>query len=468
ADLGQGPLVFERRVIPLEPGSVYLLRGPRQVGKSTLIKQHIRELIQKDVDPHSIMYYPCDYVGSVRELRRIIEFHLERNRGAENLYIFLDEITYLRNWNREIKAQVDAGLLRRAALILTGSGAAQLRRQAEQLPGRGLEGNQYLLYPLTFREFLLQASDSITKGQDVELMRSLATVRKRLEDISFSLEDSSQEQMDTLDKFMPYGPDLDALLRFYLMTGGFPQTINRFARASLKSIEDEAYNTMMQVVLGDFSKQGKEEALARQIIEGILRRHGTRFSYPTLTNEVDATHPTVLQYLETLNDSLLTQTIYSIDFKRGTSRYKADKKVYLSDPFLYHSTNAFAKGLEGFPLSVESLDDETILSSLVESVVASHLTQTRVAPYLAEPMTFLYFFYNPRKEVDFVYRKKSGEFTGIEVKYGRQETKYRFPNISQLKERIILTRDSVEFDKDEPQAPVALFLSLLDKSPSCL
>ncbi len=462
------PFRFTRRELPLNPGEIYLLRGPRQVGKTTLIKQQIAELIRKKVDPVSILYYPCDYLHSTRELRGIIDFHSERNRGTENLFIFLDEITYLQDWNREIKAQVDAGLLRKATLVLTGSGAAQLKRKAEQLPGRGLEGNQYLLLPLTFREFMLQASDDVSHRIGPDLWRAVEAARKRLESNSMTLDEDMRKQRDSVEALMPFGPDLDTLLRIYLLTGGFPKTINALLRNNLESIEEETYTTFVKMVLGDFSKQGKEETLARQILEGVIRRQGTRFGYRTLTEDVDATHPTVIQYLETMNDSLLTQTVHSIDFKRETARYKADKKIYVTDPFIYHSVNAFIKGMDGYTLSRETLDEESSIFSLVESVVASHLTQARVVPYMAEPMSFLYFFYNPRKEVDFVYKRKSGKFTGIEVKYGKRERKVRFPEVSQFKERITLTRDTVGFGENEAEIPAGIFLSLLDKSPSCL
>ncbi|MFQ6127788.1 MAG: ATP-binding protein [Thermoplasmata archaeon] len=468
SELNKWPIHFKRRELPLETGNIYLLRGPRQVGKTTLIKEQISNLVHENVDPESILYYPCDYVRSRRELRNVIEYHLNRNRASENLFIFLDEITYLQDWSREVKAQVDVGLLKRATLVLTGSGAAHLKREAEQLPGRGLEGNQYLLLPLTFREFLLQASPQISSHLQIQLRRSLDRARERLKENTLSLDENIREQRENIERIVPHGPDLDYLFRTYLLTGGFPQAINRHFNNQLKSIDEEAYATLTKAVLGDFSKRGREEALARQILEGIVSRHGTRFGYRTLSGDVDATHPTVIKYLTSMDDSLLTQTVYAVDFQRRTARYKADKKVYFADPFFYHSVNALIKGQEGFSLSREVLDDSTSLSSLVEGVVASHLTQTRVKPYMAEPMTILYFFYNPRSEVDFVYRQEKGEFTGIEVKYGVRERKGTFPNVSQLRERIVLTRDSIDFSREETQIPLAIFLSLLRKSECCL
>lgn len=468
SDLKKWPIQFKRGALPLHPQNMYLLRGPRQVGKTTLLKETILDLIRDGVDPGSILYYPCDYLHSRKELRRVIDYHLDRNRTAENLYIFLDEITYLQDWSREIKSQADLGILDRGTLVLTGSGAAHLKREAEQLPGRGLEKNQYLLLPLTFREFVLQASALISSHLRKELRRALDGVRKRLKGTILSLEEDIGKQREIFERIIPYAHDLELLFRTYLLTGGFPLAINRYIAEGLESIHGEAYSTLTQTILGDFSKRGREEALARQILEGIALRYGTRYNYLALTDDVDATHPTVKSYLDAMDDSLLTQTVHSIDVQTGRARYKAQKKIYFTDPFLFHSVNAFVKGMDGFPLSIEAVEEEASLSSLVEGVVASHLTQTRIEPYLVEPITFLFFFYSTRKEVDFVFRRRSGEFTGIEVKYGIGERTVRFPRVSQLKEKLVLTRESADFRKEEMRIPVAVLLTLLEKSKYCL
>ena len=38
---------------------IYVLRGPRQVGKTTLMKLKIQELLESGVEPRTIFYYPC-------------------------------------------------------------------------------------------------------------------------------------------------------------------------------------------------------------------------------------------------------------------------------------------------------------------------------------------------------------------------------------------------------------------------
>jgi len=44
----------------LVPGNIYTLRGPRQVGKTTLVKLIVKSLLARNVPVKSIFYATCD------------------------------------------------------------------------------------------------------------------------------------------------------------------------------------------------------------------------------------------------------------------------------------------------------------------------------------------------------------------------------------------------------------------------
>ena len=46
---------------------IYTLRGPRQVGKTTLLKIFIKELLDMGVNPKSIFYFTCDLINNGNE-----------------------------------------------------------------------------------------------------------------------------------------------------------------------------------------------------------------------------------------------------------------------------------------------------------------------------------------------------------------------------------------------------------------
>jgi len=51
--------------------AVYTLRGARQVGKTTLVKLIIKDLLEKSINPRNIFYYSMDLVKDDKELFEI-------------------------------------------------------------------------------------------------------------------------------------------------------------------------------------------------------------------------------------------------------------------------------------------------------------------------------------------------------------------------------------------------------------
>jgi predicted AAA+ superfamily ATPase len=106
------PIFFDRRVIELKRGGIYILRGPRQVGKTTYLKETIRKLIGGGIPPKNILYLSLDSFASRKEMRNGIESFLDLTRDASERFIFLDEITSIRDWNLELKRLADQGITR--------------------------------------------------------------------------------------------------------------------------------------------------------------------------------------------------------------------------------------------------------------------------------------------------------------------------------------------------------------------
>ena len=96
----------------LRPGSVSIVRGPRQVGKTTELKLLVRDLISAGVNPQNIAYYPCDDIIHFRELTDLINTFVQavRLRGGTG-YLLIDEISAVKNWTRSIKSLTDSGSL---------------------------------------------------------------------------------------------------------------------------------------------------------------------------------------------------------------------------------------------------------------------------------------------------------------------------------------------------------------------
>jgi predicted AAA+ superfamily ATPase len=55
--------------------------------------------------------------------------------GNEMCYLLLDEVTYIRGWDKRVKFLADAGILRHKILMLTGSDTALIKEARMAVSG---------------------------------------------------------------------------------------------------------------------------------------------------------------------------------------------------------------------------------------------------------------------------------------------------------------------------------------------
>ena len=122
-----------------------VLRGPRQIGKTTLLEQIIGHLLDNNVSPRQIFRVQFDdlpELGKVRDVSVILELcrwflenilHKSLNQAAidgEQSFIFLDEVQNLPDWAPQLKHLVDM----HPVSLLPAARRCGLRRDATALP----------------------------------------------------------------------------------------------------------------------------------------------------------------------------------------------------------------------------------------------------------------------------------------------------------------------------------------------
>lgn len=467
------PIFFTRRDIELETGNIYILRGTRQAGKTTYLKALVRKLIEADVPPKHILYLSVDSFTSRRELRNAINYFLDSTLGAEKVYILLDEITSLPDWNLELKYLADQGVTQRSVLVATGSSAVGLKKKGELLPGRGLEGNENYVKPLTFRQFVLQTTDQLYEHYrglpSLDFVNSLPALKSLLSEVSIDLGVDIDELRRTAYEVAQHKRELQYLFGIYLITGGFPGVINRYLTRRFKEGEEKLQSTHAEVfvrnVLGDLEKQHKQEILARQILKEILSKYGSRYSFSALARDTETTHTTTMDYLESLEQSFVLTILYSYDLSKKEPKFKGNKKVYFLDPLIYHSLKSYLTGRELWEVITDTLQSEELQSKIVEGIVSSHLLMHREIPRLRDGNTFLWFYYNKSgREIDNVLGRNKADYLGIEVKYQSSVDERDIIRTSQIKNYILLSKDDVGGRGKLLIIPVDIFLSLLPTS----
>lgn len=465
--LNQQTIKIKRKPIQLQPDTIAIIRGCRQTGKTTYMKQVVANLVDQGTPPEAIMYLSVDQlIKTRRELRNAIDLFLTRNMDKERVYLLLDEITALKDWNQELKTLADTGTTRKARILVTGSSGAALRDTSEQLPGRGLEGNEYILKPLTFREYTQQTIQYYTpRSKSDELKEALIRLREVLPTAKIDSNEDIEQIAETCHLVLPYQRELNHLFSHYLRSGGFPISINSYIKQDSK-IDPTIAENFVRITLGALSDYGKNETTARRLLDEILTKYGTMFSFTSLTDQVN--HVTTGDYLDFLEKSHILHLHYAIDLNKKTPKYKGQKKVYFQDPFIHHSLKSWLTGTDINDAITEALDDERQLSEIVEATVTSHLVTCRETPYMREKNTFNWFYYDKRgREIDNIV-KSNEHYDAVEVKYRTNVGTGDATKTQGTRQTIILSRDDYAATEDTCVIPASVYLSLLERSPKNL
>ena len=147
---------------------IIILTGLRRVGKTTLMKLIIEELISKGIEPNHILYVSLDdyllhknnILDIVNEFRKIHKIKIE-----EKIYLFLDEITCKENFQIQLKNIYDS---QNTKIFVASSSASILRDKKASLTGRAITVE---IRPLDLEEYLY-FKGVIIKKRDRQLYKS--------------------------------------------------------------------------------------------------------------------------------------------------------------------------------------------------------------------------------------------------------------------------------------------------------
>ncbi len=142
--LEQAPVKFHRYLYDEIKWDNHMLGivGPRGVGKTTLMLQHLRESHTAD----EALYVSADNLYFTDHSLYDVAEELVRNGGR---YFFIDEVHKYPDWSRELKAMYDS--LPDLHVYFTGSSVLDIEKGQADLSRRA---PKYVLQGLSFREYL--------------------------------------------------------------------------------------------------------------------------------------------------------------------------------------------------------------------------------------------------------------------------------------------------------------------------
>jgi predicted AAA+ superfamily ATPase len=288
--IGRKRKVFADVVKYIDKRQIIIFTGLRRVGKTTLMYQVIDKLLDKGVSPYNILYFSFDEMRY--DLEDIIGQYetdvLREDISNKKVFIFLDEIQKLDNWDSKVKLLYDRNP--KLKIFLTGSAQITMwKGTRESLAGRFFD---FLIKPLNFEEYL------DFKGVKIDI-----------------------------DREKIFEKDLKRQMMDFLKTGGFIEALDMDEPMLKKYLKESLLERVVFVDIPQTFRLDRPELLMK-LLTVTASMPGFYLDYRNLSNDLNIDHRTLANYISYLEYALFLQKLYNYSRNFLTSEKKI-KKLYL-------------------------------------------------------------------------------------------------------------------------------------------
>ena len=274
---------LDRLKTTLDRKQIEVLVGSRRAGKTTLLRQFIKLLLDRPVDAKDIAYLALDHPAlaglplseHVKAVRRLFSHDI-----GHRLFLFLDEVQESPSWEAELKALYDANDLK---IFCSGSTSALIQSQGGKLTGRQIVNRVDLLSFAEFIEF---------RGVKPSLS----------EDYKF-----------------------EQLADEYLAAGGYPENVLRPSAEYLGNLIDD-------ILAKDITRLHavRKPLVLKELLRLLAASVGSRMSFHKLSRVLNISLETVRDYVAYLETAFLVAHLEKWSDSLSDRAYAA-KKIYLLD-----------------------------------------------------------------------------------------------------------------------------------------
>ncbi|MCD4842515.1 MAG: ATP-binding protein [Methanosarcinales archaeon] len=336
---------------------VVFITGVRRSGKSTLMKQHIKRMIDEGEDRKNSLYINFEEPKFIDELSvqfliDAFDAYLEIVQPTSTPDLFLDEIQHIKGWERFVRALHEKGS---ANIFVSGSSARLLSKElGTALTGRHIDIH---VYPLTFREFL--------EFNNLKLETKLDIVTNKLK--------------------------IRQMMRKYLSSGGFPLVV------LLDGNNEILRDYFNDIILRDIAERYKVIKVdkLRSLAKYYLTNIGAPSSFRKIANFIGISLDSVERYSYHLSDAYLIFFVKKFSYSLKEQEINP-RKVYAIDPGL--------RNIVSFKFSED-------LGKLYENTVFLELYRRGEEVY----------YYQGRHECDFVVMRGQSITQAFQVCYSLTE-----------------------------------------------
>jgi len=283
----------------MEKDEVVVIKGVRRCGKSTLMINQIKRLIEKGVQVKNILFVNLEdprFINhlSVELLEEIKEVYLETLNPDSRPYLFLDEIQNIPSWEKWVNKEYE---LKLSYLTLSGSNSSLLSSEiSSALSGRYIS---VMVYPLSFQEYLSFNALSVSSKLDL--------VSKKTE--------------------------INRAFRTYLEDGGFPKVLDYEALGKRELLISYKDSILLKDIVARFKL--KNFTVLEDIAAFVLANSPLIQSTNKLKNNFSISYDMARDYLDYLQRAYMIFAVKKFDYSLKKQNAN-DKKYYTVDIGLSH------------------------------------------------------------------------------------------------------------------------------------
>lgn len=453
----------------LMDNSIMCTLGARRVGKTTLLYQIIDMLLhQCSIDPARILFAPMDdpylYMSqenfekmlgiyAKRILKReglddVFDTYTTNDTSDQRVYVILDEIQGLENWQAIIKRWYDVN--RNIKFIITGSSSAGiLYGSSESLTGRITYD---VLHTMSFAEYLgFKNPDRFAKpleGIEGCMDKTLQTAADAR---------NARVLYDKLvlvkDAMLPHVNAVKTILDEYLIKGGYPENVHV---DNMTVCADVLATYMGLTIYKDIMRiSGARDPIALEsLLVMIAKGSSSVFNKTAISKTLGISRSTTLsQYLRLLYDTYMVSEapFYS---KSAAKSARKESKMYINDVGM--------RNVMCMAFDVRSLTDAAEIGKITETVAADHTR--RMSDHARLPGSGpRVSYWHDGYEVDMVARLPQ-HVIPIEVKYRENVTMSDLKGLRRFEKKfkapfaMAITKDQLGISENTVFVPLWLYL----------
>lgn len=286
----------------IDEREIIAIRGPRQSGKTTLLKRMIDLLLARGVSKNRIQYVNFEEDIIRLQFEADCKEFVSSCLNEEKTYFFFDEVQYVKDIGKKLKLIFDT--FSNIKITVTGSSSFELMNLGKYLVGRVVFFN---LYPFSFIEFLR------AKGEKYE---------KIYRKIKINFNKIQVGKTIFLD-------ELNKLLREYLTFGSYPRIVLESNPIKKQELLKNLFITYVEKdVVSVYGSKYRDKVV--KLSKALSVMLGGIIKYETLSETSGLKYHEVREIMPLLQDFFVISIVPPF-YKNLLNELRKNPKVYFVD-----------------------------------------------------------------------------------------------------------------------------------------